>query len=257
MLFPACYRLTLSAFSCLSDRSTGNGEPTLSVLTALTNLEHLEMPSVSNGVMVLPADYAAITASPQLTHLDLSYCSFDPEHAKDVFSDNLRLPKLLSLRLTVSWLLETETIQRVVDCCPGLAALRIESSGGGDVAEVQPEQWAARLGCLAGLSALTRLSMTVMDISLTTEVYRAIGTLTGLQELSFDYMDANHLGPAVQLTSCRQLTNLSFGVETMTQHDDEQFGINATNKVGSCLCCLFQQDACAYLQWAAGVVALS
>jgi hypothetical protein len=205
------------------------------VLTALTNLEHLQLPSDSDGVMLMPADYAAITASPQLTHLDLSYITFDLEQANNMFPDDRRLPKLVSLRLTIGWLLHLETIQRVVDCCHALEALRIESNGGGDVEAVQPEGWAARFGCLAGLSGLTRLSMTAMDLPLTTKVFRAIGALTRLQELGLDFMDVNHLGAAVQLTSCRQLTNLYFNVMTMTQQDDTLFGIDATNKVG--LCC--------------------
>lgn len=210
---------------------TGIGEPTLSVLTTLSELEHLEVPPHSNSAMLLPADYAALTASPQLTHLGLAN-AVTLQHAVDVFPDGLRLPKLASLSVCIDWLQDADTVQRVVDCCPGLEELQIESHGGGEIAGVHPMDWAARLGCLAGLSALTRLSMMVLDFPMTTEVYRAIGTLTGLRELSWDCMEPTYLGPAVQLTSCRQLTKLEICVMTSAQEDNE-FGIITTNKVWS------------------------
>jgi hypothetical protein len=136
----------------------------------------------------------------------------------------------------IEWLQDTETIQRVVDCCPGLEALCIECYGGNELAEIQPQRWAASLGCLTGLSTLTRLSMDTIDVSMTTDVYRAIGALTGLRELGLGVMDPTHLGPAVQLTACRQLTELQMEVMVTSDHDDTLFGVNARNKVWVMVC---------------------
>jgi hypothetical protein len=198
------------------------------VLTTLRDLEHLEVPSDSDRAMLLPADYAALTASPQLTHLGMSD-AVTLQHAVDVFPDGLRLPKLASLTIFIDWLQDPDTIQRVVDCCPGLAELRVESRGGQEVAGMHPTDWAARLGCLTGLSALTLLSMVTMDVRMTTEVYRSIAALTGLRDIYLDGMEPTHLGPAVQLTSCRQLTKLEICV--MSSAQDDEFGAIATNKV--------------------------
>ena len=116
-----------------------------------------------------------------------------------MFPDGLRLgglPKLACLTVYIEWLQDTETIQRVVDCCPGLEALCIECYGGNELAEIQPQRWGASLGCLTGLSTLTRLSMDTIDVSMTADVYTAIGALTGLRELRLGLMDPTHLGPA-------------------------------------------------------------
>jgi hypothetical protein len=179
--------------------------------------------------MLLPADYEALTASPQLTHLGLAD-AVTLQHAVDVFPDGLGLPKLASLLVYIDWLQDVDTVQRVVDCCPGLEKLRVESRGGQQVAGMHPTDWADRLGCLTGLSALTLLSMVTMDVRMTTEVYRSIAALTGLRDVYLDSMDPTYLGPAVQLTSCRQLTKLEI-CGTSSAQEDAEFGVIATNKV--------------------------
>jgi hypothetical protein len=220
----------LSGFVTLfSNPLTGDGGPTLSVLTALTHLEHLELPMDVQNILMSPADYAALTASPQLTHLDLSGC-FGPEHVADAFPQNLRMSKLASLTVFIDWLEETDTIQRIVDSCPGLEQLRIEGHGGHDIEAVWPEKWAASLACLMDLSSLTRLHMSALGVRMSTGVFSALALLTGLRELHIDAMNANDLGSAVQLTLCKQLTRLEIGVLAMEQ-DEGEFCERTANKV--------------------------
>lgn len=70
------------------------------MLTALTQLEHLQLPPCEDSVTAVPADFAAATASPQLTHLNIATFA-GPDRAVDIFPAHRRLPSLLSLRVEV------------------------------------------------------------------------------------------------------------------------------------------------------------
>jgi hypothetical protein len=156
---------------------------------------------------VSPADFAALTSSQQLTHLDLR-AELEPEQALYVFPDQLRLPKLQSLHLSIYWLMEPDIMAQVVACCPNLQALRVDSYGGGDVAEIQSFVWAASCCCLAALSELTSLQLCLIDVSVGADVGAALAALTDLRELSIEAFDSREVGVLLQLTACRQLTLL-------------------------------------------------
>lgn len=119
----------------------GQNQVWLTVLTALTALQHLQLPALHpiEPAAVAPADYAAMTASAQLTHLDLSRCLTTPEAVQHAFPAQQRLEvgcRLLQLKHlvgSVQWLDHVvladadgtagdpvPCLARVVTCCPNL-----------------------------------------------------------------------------------------------------------------------------------------
>jgi hypothetical protein len=209
------------------------GQPTLSVLSTLTQLEHLQLPECDDGVLVSPADYAAATASQHLTFLDIRSFA-GPDQAIDIFPEDRHLPKLQSLRVDILWLEEIETMANVVTCCPGLHQLDIMATGGHDIAAVEPGSWASSIEGLCWFTNLTSLSMLTVDVSMSKEVYKAIASLTNLRELCLEALVAEELWPAVQLTALRQLTRLQLDVND--SHVEGDLSVTATNKVCSMLC---------------------
>lgn len=146
-----------------------------------------------------------------------------------MFPEDRQLPNMRELKLNIAWLEESETMQQVVSACPGLQHLSIWSYGGHDIGGIPASSWAASLGTLGALSALTYLSMFTIDVAMTGEVFGAISRLRHLRELDLEGLDPNELGFAVQLAACRQLTRLHV-------HGMEDVDVDATNEVrGLCM----------------------
>lgn len=201
----------------------GDGGATLSVLTALTQLQQLHTPSIDAAVVTSPADVAAMTASQQLTYLGLSL-GVGPDCAPDLFPEHSVLPNIRALSFEASWLQGADTMQRVVSACPGLQHLSFASCWGPDIDAGPASHWAAGLAALASLTDFTHLKIISVDISMTEEVFLAIARLLHLRELVLAGLCATVLGPAVQLAACRQLTRLQINAT-------DNVTISATNQV--------------------------
>jgi hypothetical protein len=187
---------------------------------------------------VAAEDFAAITSSSQLTRLELAY-RVGHSHSADLFQAQRQLPNLQFLSLGISWLAELESMHRMVTCCPNLRQLIINSYGatedGDDVAGIDPSFWEEGFACLTGLSALTKLGLLSIDVSMQPEVFAAIATLTALSELSCDYLDATELGSMMQLTTLRQLTQLTVDAiqcgHPLGDDHDQRIAIRCHNQV--------------------------
>lgn len=183
--------------------AAGPDEPRLSALTALTELQHLQLPALNDAqpAAVDAADFAAITASPQLTFL-----RFDLSPPKWTVSNGLSaadVPKvfaaqrqLLNLRHLVGlagWLGHDGTaadpqhfgdrvpcLGHVVRCCPNLQQLVLQY----DASVPELAHWDISSGILqlAGLMELTRLDIDFSEGDVMT-AFGILAKLTGLQDL--------------------------------------------------------------------------
>lgn len=183
---------------------------------------------------VTPADYAALTSSQQLTHLDLTHDP-GPEHAAVLFPAQHQLPKLQSLALGIQWLEDAEVLGRIITCCPNLQALKVNSYGGADVSDIDSAVWAASSSRLTALSELTTLQLMMLEVSVGADVGAALAALTGLRELSNDTMNSEDVPALQQLTACQQLTmlyveSMSFG-ESPSPADDGVLIVNQVRAV--------------------------
>lgn len=94
----------------------------LAVLPGLTQLQHLVL---SDFVGELPVEsYAAITASSQLTYLDLIGCEIDPSAAWQIFSPG-RCSNLAELKVAPPLLSSSGSYDMLVRCCPALQHLKV------------------------------------------------------------------------------------------------------------------------------------
>jgi hypothetical protein len=95
------------------------GPGSLSVLTGLTHLKHLALPEreVLAAVLVSPADTAAITASSQLTYLDVKNSLDSSDECLQAFQGK-QLPHLIELRISLPGLCDERTAPLVAKCCP-------------------------------------------------------------------------------------------------------------------------------------------
>lgn len=168
-----------------------------------------------------------MTSSPQLTHLHLSHV-LGPEHAAVLFPDQRQLTTLQSLTLEFKWLEDLDIVERVVRCCPNLQQLRFDSYGGWDIGGNDPDLWAGGIACLADLEKLTKLHLFCLEIALAPPVIEAVAALTNLKDLRIEPIETSGFGVMMQLTACRQLTNLY--VEPLSD-TEERLLISIQNKV--------------------------
>lgn len=215
--------------------------PRLLVLTGLTRLQHLELLCFdsNNPPAVQPEDFAAITSSPQLTHLHIGHGSVDPDdqqgfalcHTDNGGGDQV-LPGMRALHLPAAWLLCPKDMDRTARCCPNLEQLSLASSGFAAVSS--DSNYADSFRHFSEVSSLTRLDISAEDLELTVRVWDAIASLTTLQHLFVDAIVADDVGGVMQLTSCRQLTELTMRALQMGHPDPAHDGymiIKAMNEV--------------------------
>jgi hypothetical protein len=94
----------------------------LSVLSGLTQLQHLELPQTRKQLAAAPTaeDVAALTASSQLTCLIIDQGLVRQEQYCHMWPEGRRLPKLKEIRATMGLFGTKVDMIRLVDCCPGL-----------------------------------------------------------------------------------------------------------------------------------------
>lgn len=105
------------------------GPGSLSVLTGLTDLKHLALPESERlqAVLVSQADSAAITASSQLTYLDINTSLDSSDECLNAFQGSKQLPHLVELRISLLGLCDERTAALVAKCCPNLQRLWLGS----------------------------------------------------------------------------------------------------------------------------------
>ena len=106
-----------------------NGDIDLAVLNGLTQLQHLELPiePLADEAAVGPeADVAALTASSQLTYLNIERLVAH-QHYRKMFAEGRQLPKLKELHATMGVLGTADNAQALVRCCPNLERLEVSA----------------------------------------------------------------------------------------------------------------------------------
>lgn len=217
-----------------SDLTAGEDEPRLLVLTRLTKLQELVLSSMSDTspAATAPEDFAAITASAQLTKLELSNSLLEPDDARAVFPEGRHLNKLQHLHLWISWLEDAVAMSSMVRCCQNLQELKIFSGGGHEDPEAAAV-WRAGLAPLTGLTRLTYLNMFALEVDIAPETWATIAALSTLRELEMEQLNTSDMDGLMQLTALRQLTGLQLNMRCWHQHEDSvEVNIVVQNKVG-------------------------
>lgn len=100
----------------------------LAVLLELKQLKHL---SLSGSLICnLPVEsYAAITASSQLTYLDLTSCNIKPSAAWQIFVQG-RCSSLVKIQAALPLLESPGSYRLLVSCCPALQSLHVDNMCG-------------------------------------------------------------------------------------------------------------------------------
>jgi hypothetical protein len=189
----------------------------LSVLTGLTQLQHLALPKAEEAEPVLQgtAGLAAITASSQLTYLDIS-TSLESSHECLQAFQGKKLPHLVELRISLPGLSDERTAPLVAKCCPNL--LRLWCGSDTDPGEADREAAWSAAGALPGALAcwaepdstgqgLTSLQLAVAHIDMI-EVWPALGCLTQLRSLCVLGAGPDMLPGMLELQDCVYLSEL-------------------------------------------------
>lgn len=187
---------------------TAGAAALFSVLQQMHQLTHLALcGSLQHSEGGAPAAaYAALTASSDLQHLDLSGCNLPFGVWQHVLPANWQLSSLRGLDLsylTTSNVggLQLGDISRLVNCCPGLQSL---TTYGGLTAEL--------LAPLCSLTGLQRLAVRLADDAVEAGV-DVFAQMTGLRRLSLvvDHADRFACEEVLfRLTHLRQLTSLQW-----------------------------------------------
>lgn len=140
---------------------------TLSVLSKLTKLQHLNLPLLSTAgaaeVIDSDADRRAATASSQLTFLSIAHTSGNyPDLDQFLFADS-ELPNLAVLQAKLDMLGTIQSSSLLVSCCPGLQDLLLLPADNvqGPLQEDEETDIADMLECWQVLTKLTKLELHV------------------------------------------------------------------------------------------------
>lgn len=113
------------------DCSLAGGGTGLSALQALACLQHLDLHSaeVEGQGNMTAADVAALTASNQLTYLDLGRVLAAGDY-KHMFPEGCVRPQLRALTATMQLLSDHEAVRALVRCCPQLEDIDLSDGKG-------------------------------------------------------------------------------------------------------------------------------
>jgi hypothetical protein len=147
--------------------------PRLVMLTGLMRLQHLELLSFdsNNPPALQHEDFAAITSSPQLTHLHIGLSSVDPEEQEGFVlchtqngGRNHVLPCMRALRIPTAWLSCPEDMETTARCCPNLEQLSLACDGLHLAGALGADNlFAMNLRHFCEVSTLTRLDLCADD----------------------------------------------------------------------------------------------
>lgn len=177
------------------------GQPRLAVLAGFKQLQYLSINNKRGPLSFLaPEDCVALTASSKLTYLGLSGCQMPADGCSRMFAAECQLPFLVKLEAAPSILSDPAAVALLGICCPKLESLIIQLPTAASQRLVGP----VNLSGLQQVSGLTQLVLTGVTVS-GSSGFRALGQLTGLQELVVSALRGFRLADVMQLTACKAL----------------------------------------------------
>jgi len=193
--------------------AAGPGEAGWSVLGRLTNLQRLNLWRTTTGTdphtepQLTPADVAALAASSQLSYLNLSSRMLQEDHFVHLLPVGKQLHGLQELYITVGLLgdfsvpLETRF--------PNLQVLDLsQAASGAAILDTYDIELAEAFQALAHLSQLTSLKLNLFKLAPGRNCWDALGYLGRLRSLGLSGVDWQSVHGVLELTTCRQLTQL-------------------------------------------------
>lgn len=200
--------------------ASGADEAGWSVLSRLTKLQHLGLQRAKTGQnpdtapLLTAADGAALTASTQLTFLDISSAAIREEDFKSMFPAGKLLPHLQQLHASMDLLAGLE-LHLFIKCCPNieLLDLREAAAGHGSLADLQDDQVANYFQDLRLLTKLTALEvhLSVCDAGRGIDApftWDALAGLWRLRSLGLWGVAWDSVHGVLQLTALQGLTHL-------------------------------------------------
>lgn len=170
-----------------------------------TDLEGAWEPSLLSLV-----DCAALTASSQVTHLDLGAWQLSKEQCSAVLRPGVVLPDLRGLVLGPCFFDSDTAAAHIATCCPGITFLGIaaidEITRGEDDASWDDLICSVEPPALAGLHKLSSLRYVLLDgLDVKRDVWQVLAQLRQLEILEVGIADSTAFAAAMQLTTCRAL----------------------------------------------------
>lgn len=188
------------------------GADQLLTLTGLIDLQQLAIRQQLEPVALSAESYAAVATSQQLTKLDLPWLEEGLVGQVFKVSRCPRLPKLQHLVGCMGWLSNTPGMRQVVNSCPNLQHLDLASMEVVAAEEFDARVYEKGLKALERLSMLTELKLWCGQVDMDMGVWGALARLTGLRRLELGYVSIVQSIGLLQLTTCRQLTQLTGGM---------------------------------------------
>jgi len=201
----------------------------MSELACLTSLQHLDLrtwvSAFNSKVELSAADCAAVTASNQLTHLNLSLWQLEPWQCSVVFPAGRKLPNLQELHVGPSFLHSPAANAALCSCCPNLTSLHVECLDINDTMldfDSQFEQFVTTSACLEGLEQLNQLQeLQLQDMRLKDPgMWDVLSRLTTLTGLTISSVSIPCLPGILQLTA---LTRLRKSQVEVAYYADDSF----------------------------------
>lgn len=193
----------------------------LAGISALTSLEHLELakwmcPSLRGTTPVLScADCGALTASSQLTFLDLGAWQLSQGLCTAVFREDLQLPRLQELHLGPSFLQTPAATAALASTAPNLTALTVSAASSTNFYEdADYEEYVVSGLCIEGLEGLTALhKLELSDVRLTNpSVWDTLAQISKLTSISVEQASIQCLPGILGLSVLEDLQQLSVNV---------------------------------------------
>lgn len=239
------------------------GPSSLSAVAALTRLQHFKMlSSLPDMLMQGPADTAAVTASSQLTFLDIGSSFRRYGQHVDLFPAGKQLPNLAELHVNLDMVRDGVSGAAVAACCPILQRLKLHGNYAdwaveeGEARDAEVHALCALMMSLQPLQSLTSLEVEAGFLTLSVPVWTALGCLTQLHKLQVNLDVVEHVVGVLHLTQCCRLTELR--VSALDKDAIQGLGVHLSEQVGTwpgcgLYCIVYEQGsacivACAELQ---------
>jgi hypothetical protein len=227
---------------CRCVLAAGPHEAGWSVLTRLTQLQHLALHTTTGQnpdtePLLTPADAAALTASAQLTFLDISSEAVQEHELKSVFPAGKLLPHLQQVHASMDFLAVLASPDLISNCCPNVELLHMQEAAAedGTLADLMDYDFAPYLQNLGSLRKLTalELNLSVSDAGRgmdAPEMWDALAELWRLRSLGLRGVAWDSVHGVLQLTALQGLTHLEVtACDPGSWHGGTMFSV--TNKV--------------------------
>lgn len=198
--------------------AAGPREAGWSVLGHLTNLQRLNLWRTTSGTdphtapQLTAADVAALTASSQLSYLNLSSRMVQGDHLTQLLPEGKQLHGLQELYIAVDLLADFSV--PLETRFPNLHVLELsQAASGANILDTYDYELAECFHALAHLRQLTSLKINFSKLAPGRNTWDALGYLGGLRSLGLSGVDWQSAHGMLELTTCRQLTQLEVTAE--------------------------------------------